>query len=201
MKESGIKNVLLIGVDQMRWDVLGPNKVVPVSTPNLDALQAGGISFQRAYSTCPLCSPARASMFTGDYAFTHGMGTNCDMYHSLATELTNPDRLLHYVLLAEGFRCGYLGKWPIGTDKGSGDFGFEGLSLPGYGNVTASADFKRYLTEKNLSYSVEPSLYFNPDEQTLACFWPIIRLRSALEISTLPSIPPNSSTDPARLME
>ena len=31
-------------------------------------------------------------MLTGDYAFRHGMGTNCDMYHSLAAELSDPSR-------------------------------------------------------------------------------------------------------------
>ncbi|MCP4306946.1 MAG: sulfatase-like hydrolase/transferase, partial [bacterium] len=90
-----MRNILFIGVDQMRADVVGPGKAVPSISPNLDGLIAEGVAFTRAYSTCPLCTPARASMFTGDYAFRHGMGTNCDMYHALGTELRSVERLLH----------------------------------------------------------------------------------------------------------
>ena len=97
-----MKNLLFIGVDQLRHDVVGPDKTVPTDTPNMDALIAGGVSFARTYATSPLCTPSRASMFTGDYAFRHGMGTNCDMYHALGTELAEPDRLLHTQLLDSG---------------------------------------------------------------------------------------------------
>ncbi len=97
-----IRNVLLIGVDQMRSDVAGPGKAVPAMTPHLDRLYVESANFTRAYSSCPLCSPARASMFTGDYAFKHGMGTNCGMYYSLSTELIDPSQLLHYRLKEVG---------------------------------------------------------------------------------------------------
>lgn len=162
-----IRNALLIGVDQMRADVIGPSKAVPAPTPHLDALMARSVRFERAYATCPLCSPARASMLTGDYAFAHGMGTNCDMYHSLAAELPDPSRLLHHDLLAAGWRCGFVGKWHVGAESGPADFGFEGLSLPGYGNVTASAPFRNYLERHELSYEVEPTIFLNPDCQTM----------------------------------
>ena len=91
-----MKNLLFIGVYQLRWDMVGPDKFQPVHTPNLDHLMASGVSFSRTYATCPLCTPSRASMFTGDYAFKHGMGTNCDMYHALSKELADPTQLLHH---------------------------------------------------------------------------------------------------------
>ncbi|RYH07868.1 sulfatase-like hydrolase/transferase [Tropicimonas sp. IMCC6043] len=162
------RNVLFIGVDQMRSDVAGPEKTVPALTPHLDRLHAESARFTRAYSPCPLCSPARASIFTGDYAFRHGMGTNCDMYHSLSTELADPSRLLHHPLLDAGYRCGFIGKWHVGTTLGPGAFGFEGMDLAGYGNVTRSRGFLDYLKRNGLDYTVEPTTYFNPDEQTMA---------------------------------
>ncbi|MEM1285001.1 MAG: sulfatase-like hydrolase/transferase [Pseudomonadota bacterium] len=162
-----IRNVLLIGVDQMRSDVAGPNKKAPALTPSLDQLYEESASFTRAYSSCPLCSPARASMFTGDYAFRHGMGTNCDMYHSLATELPDPSRLLHYCFQRSGFRTGFIGKWHIGTTKGPAAFGFDGMDLAGYGNVALSPGFLAYLEAERLHYSVEPTLFLNPDGQTM----------------------------------
>ncbi|MEM6384402.1 MAG: sulfatase-like hydrolase/transferase [Pseudomonadota bacterium] len=161
------RNILLIGVDQMRSDVAGPGKTVPAQTPALDALYADSASFTRAYSTCPLCSPARASMFTGDYAFRHGMGTNCDMYHSLATELHDPSRLLHHVFREAGYRTGFIGKWHVGTKKGPGAFGFEGMDLAGYGSVTQTPEFQAYLASAGLKYSVRPTVFLNPDQQTM----------------------------------
>lgn len=165
---TAVRNVLLIGVDQMRADIAGPRKRVPTLTPNLDRLYAESVSFERGYATCPLCTPARASMLTGDYAFRHGMGTNCDMYHSLATELPDPSRLLHHPLLDAGYRCGFIGKWHVGTERGPAAFGFEGMDLPGYGNIATSAEFRAYLKDCGLTYRVEPTLYFNPDNQTMA---------------------------------
>ena len=163
-----MKNLLFIGVDQLRHDVVGPGKSQPVDTPNIDALIAGGVSFERTYTSCPLCTPSRASMFTGDYAFRHGMGTNCDMYHALGTELAEPDRLLHRDLQRAGYRCAFLGKWHVGVARSPSYYGFEGDAAPGYGNLTRSRAFRDYLAAKGLSYTIEPTLFFNPDAQTMA---------------------------------
>ncbi len=163
-----MKNLLFIGVDQLRHDVVGPNKSVPTVTPSMDRLIETGVSFERAYATCPLCTPSRASMFTGDYAFRHGMGTNCDMYHALGTELAEPDRLLHKDLQRAGFQCGFVGKWHVGVEKTPADYGFMGDVPAGYGNLTATQSFKEYLVANDLEYTVEPTLFFNQDQQTMA---------------------------------
>lgn len=161
------RNILLIGVDQMRADVAGPTKRAPTVTPHLDNLYSKSANFTRAYSSCPLCSPARASMFTGDYAFKHGMGTNCDMYHSLSTELSDPSRLLHLVFQKAGYRTGFIGKWHVGAKLGPADFGFEGMDIAGYGNIAMSPDFTDYLAREKLSYSIKPTIFLNPNEQTM----------------------------------
>jgi len=163
-----MKNLLFIGVDQLRHDVVGPNKKVPAQTPNLDALIAGGVNFENAYATCPLCTPSRASMFTGDYAFRHGMGTNCDMYHALGTELAKPDRLLHRDIQRVGYQCGFVGKWHVGVKNTPADYGFLGDAPAGYGDLTTTEAYKSYLATNALSYQVEPTLFFNPHQQTMA---------------------------------
>lgn len=163
-----MKNLLFIGVDQLRYDVVGPAKTVPTDTPNLDALIAGGANFERTYATCPLCTPSRASMFTGDYAFRHGMGTNCDMYHALGTELAEPERLLHKDLQNADYRCSFIGKWHAGVTKSPADYGFEGSAPAGYGSPSNMAEYKSYLVENKLSYEIEPTLFFNPENQTMA---------------------------------
>lgn len=45
-------------------------------TPVLDKLAAEGVLFENAYTSCPLCSPARASLITGEHIHAHGIGAN-----------------------------------------------------------------------------------------------------------------------------
>jgi arylsulfatase A-like enzyme len=107
-------------------------------------------------------------MLTGLFAFKHGMGTNCDLYHSLARELPQPEMLLHRRLQSRGYRCGFVGKWHVGTEKGPADYGFEGLSLPGYGDIVKYPGFQQYLESKKLSYGpVSRPIFGNPGNKTL----------------------------------
>ncbi|MCY9515675.1 arylsulfatase [Paenibacillus apiarius] len=65
-------NVLLITVDQMRFDSLSIAGHSIVETPNLDELARTGVRFDRAYSATPTCVPARAAIFTGQSQRSHG---------------------------------------------------------------------------------------------------------------------------------
>ena len=160
-------NYLFIACDQLRFDTLSINGNTVCETPYLDSLAKEGINFTNAYTASPLCTPARGSIFTGNYAFKHGMGTNCDMYHSLARELADPSKLLHHDMQELGYRTGYVGKWHVGTDIGPCDLGYEGMNVPGYGNCRVEKDFNDYLDANNLKYTVEKQIYLNPDEKTL----------------------------------
>lgn len=67
-------NILLITTDQQRWDCLGLNdSSTDLRTPICDQLAASGVNFSRAYSTCPVCIPARRSLLTGLHPHTHGL--------------------------------------------------------------------------------------------------------------------------------
>ena len=58
-------NIILLMADQMRGDCLGIAGHPDVKTPFLDALAADGVRYENAYSACPTCVPARASLYTG----------------------------------------------------------------------------------------------------------------------------------------
>jgi arylsulfatase len=67
-------NVLLVMTDQQRGDCLGVDEHSRgVLTPNLDELAAAGTRFARAYSSCPICTPARRSLLSGQSPATHGV--------------------------------------------------------------------------------------------------------------------------------
>lgn len=65
-------NILLITVEQMRFDCLHYLNHPVVQTPNLDHLAAKGATFTSAYSATPSCVPARASIITGMSQRNHG---------------------------------------------------------------------------------------------------------------------------------
>jgi uncharacterized sulfatase len=70
------KNILLITSDEQRKDSLGLYQPAgPTCTPHLDALAADGVVFDRAYTPHATCTPARASILTGQYASRHGAYT------------------------------------------------------------------------------------------------------------------------------
>ena len=58
-------NLILIMADQMRGDCLGADGNTYIETPNLDFLAANGTRFRHAYTACPSCTPARATLMTG----------------------------------------------------------------------------------------------------------------------------------------
>ena len=69
-------NFLVIMTDQQRGDCLGSDGHPVLMTPNMDAIGETGVRFSRAYTTCPVCVPARRSFLSGQYPSTHGVFNN-----------------------------------------------------------------------------------------------------------------------------
>ncbi|MCG8970292.1 sulfatase-like hydrolase/transferase [Streptomyces sp. CL12-4] len=111
-------NVLLIlSDDQGPW-AMGCAGNHEIRTPHLDALAARGIRFSRFFCTSPVCSPARASLFTGLLPSQHGVHDWLSYHHAGRTGVDFlADRLLFTDLLADaGYRLGLSGKWHLGAN-------------------------------------------------------------------------------------
>lgn len=93
--------VVLISVDTLRSDRLPAYGYGGVETPAIDELRAGGILFERAYTTAPLTLPAHASLLTGMLPPAHGARDNIGYR-------VDPERspLLQQLLAEAGYATG-----------------------------------------------------------------------------------------------
>lgn len=85
------KKVLFIMCDQLRFDYLGCTGHPSIKTPNIDALAARGVSFDKTYVQSPICGPSRMSFYTGRYVRSHGSTWNS--YPLRVGEMTLGDHL------------------------------------------------------------------------------------------------------------
>ena len=128
-------NVLFILADDLGYHDLGITGSDYYETPNLDRLAREGLQFTRAYTCSRVCSPARASIMTGQFTARHGITDWIGAKTGVAwrekgfhDELLPPDyvRALDTadVTVAEAFRAAgyrtfFAGKWHLGGE-GSG---------------------------------------------------------------------------------
>lgn len=104
-------NILLIVVDDLRFDDFGAAGHPFSKTPNIDRLAREGAQFQNMFAVTPLCSPSRANILTGLYTRHHGILDNTDR-SPRSHELQTFARQLH----DGGYRTGFIGKWHMGND-------------------------------------------------------------------------------------
>lgn len=109
-------NILFILTDQQRKDTLGAyDETMPCFTPNLDALAKESTVFENAYTTCPICTPARSSLQTGLYPMHNGMINNSYNQGAMINELPDTPELLSRQLEKNHYQAGYTGKWHLGS--------------------------------------------------------------------------------------
>lgn len=69
-------NILVIMADQHAPQFSRPYGHPVVKTPSMDRLAAEGVTFENAYTSCPICVPARMSFMTGRYVSNIGIWDN-----------------------------------------------------------------------------------------------------------------------------
>ena len=100
------KQVIFIMTDTQRTDMLGCYGNERMITPNLDRLAREGIRYDKAYTTQPVCQPARAAIFTGSYPHSCAGWSNC---MGLSDNVPNIGQRLSDA----GIHTAYVGKWHL----------------------------------------------------------------------------------------
>lgn len=106
-------NVIFLMADDMGWGQTGYRGHPRLKTPNLDAMAANGLRFDRFYAGNPVCSPTRATVLTGRTndrtgVLSHGYG------------LRLQEKTIAQALQKAGYATGHFGKWHLDGFKGPG---------------------------------------------------------------------------------
>jgi arylsulfatase A-like enzyme len=104
-------NLLVILIDDLRFDETGASGHPYMKTPHIDRLAHEGAQCMNAFHTTPLCSPNRASILTGQYASRHGIIDNVGR-DAMSHRLPN----YHLELQRLGYETAHIGKWHMGND-------------------------------------------------------------------------------------
>jgi len=200
-------NFVFILVDDLRWDALGSTGLSWMKTPHVDRIAREGMTFQNAFVTTPLCSPARASFLTGHYVHHHGVkgnGNNNELSHKLTT--------FPALLEKAGYDTAFIGKWHMGNDatprpgmrrwvsfKGQGQYvdpplNIDGKEVEAKGYVTdiLSGHAASFVREKR----AKPFCLFLAHKAVHGPFQPAERHKDLFKTEPLPSRP-NMSYDRA----
>ncbi|MCC7354850.1 MAG: sulfatase-like hydrolase/transferase [Anaerolineae bacterium] len=146
-------NIVIIMTDQQRADASAREGFPLDTTPFLDSLARSGVWFNRAYTSAPVCAPARISMLTGRYPSAHRIRKN------RAIHLASYDRDLIDVLREQGYATALAGKNHSHLKPERLDHWFE-LSHEGGRGEGRTADemaFDQWLTVLNHGVSREPT--------------------------------------------
>jgi choline-sulfatase len=128
--------VFILSDDQGPW-ALGCAGNDEIVTPHLDALASEGTRLENFFCVSPVCSPARASLMTGQIPSRHGVH---DYLTGVEVGPGAPDYLAGQPLFTDaladaGYRLGLAGKWHLGANDAARRgfvhwFGLEGGGSP-----------------------------------------------------------------------
>ena len=145
-------NILLLMTDQHRVDTFGAYGNPCGLTPTADAIARTGTRFDRWYTPTAICTPARASLLTGQAPFRHRVLANHERNVGYLEDLDADAFTFPQALQEAGYATALVGKWHAGHERTAHSFGFEGPDLPGdaWHNPVDAPDYLAYLAEHDL---------------------------------------------------
>jgi len=106
-------NIVLVMADDQGWGQTGYYDHPVLKTPNIDAMAANGLRFNRFYAGASNCSPTRATVMTGRSNDRAGVQD-----HGFPLRLQ--EQTVARVLQNAGYATGHFGKWHLNGLRGPG---------------------------------------------------------------------------------
>ncbi len=152
--EKGRPNILILMSDQHRAGLTRRSGYPLDTMPTLDRLAALGVAFDRAYTTAPLCAPARCSLMTGRWPQAHRVRENS------ATRFAYFEQDLVDVVKPLGYKTAMVGKNHSHLTAQKLDYWREYSHLFGWipdGAPPQTAAFDNWMRHLNHGVSQEPT--------------------------------------------
>jgi uncharacterized sulfatase len=130
-------NIVFILADDLGWADLPAYGNTFNEAPNIDKLAKAGMRFTNAYAACPVCSPTRASIQSGQYPARVGVIDFITGHWRPYEEVIVPKNRSQYLpaeietiaesLKKAGYSTGYFGKWHLGgsPETSPGNQGYD----------------------------------------------------------------------------
>ena len=111
-------NIIVFMTDDHGYWAAGCSGNRELQTPSLDHLAATGARMASAFTPCPVCSPARASFFTGRIPSQHGIHDwlKWDEEGQVHPGIDG-QRNIGELLQRAGYHTGLVGKWHCARDR------------------------------------------------------------------------------------
>ena len=103
---SSRPNMLILCMDQWQRHMRVPDAV---RFPAIERLESLGVSFDRQYCTVPICTPSRATMWTGVHARDAGLWDNTNF--AWIDELSPDVPTIGHMMREQGYYTAFKGKW------------------------------------------------------------------------------------------
>ena len=151
-------NVVFVIADEWRYQAMGYAGDHNARTPVLDGFAHSSVNFENAVAGCPVCSPSRASLMTGQYPLTNGVYIN-------DVPLMPKGPTLAESFAAAGYHTAYIGKWHLfGSPEGHWERRFSYIPP---GNRLGFQSWKA----SECTHDYSNSVYYEDDDPTPK-IWP-----------------------------
>lgn len=153
-------NLVFLITDQERYPRHWPEGWAEANLPNRKRLADSGLTFTRCFCNAAMCSPSRATLFTGLYASQHGVKEvlqydypirNSVPEHTSQPTLQTGTQNIAQMLADAGYNVQYRGKWhiskdptgtlPVQSPRDLEQYGFQGWIPPEAGTDESATVF------------------------------------------------------------
>lgn len=167
VRKDGRPNIIFIFTDQQQAGMMSCAGNKYLHTPAMDSLATTGVRFEKAYSTNPVCLPARFSMMTGLMPSELGIRSNdVGWLDTVPEEITK--HAMGWLFRNAGYDVGYGGKVHLPKEMTPEAMGFERIT-PNQREELADASIEFIRRERDQPFLLVSS-FINPHD---ICFMAI----------------------------